>query len=58
MGRLPLTWEKRLGYRVDWLHHYHILEIMAASRGGGGGGTWVFFSVGMYPPGVQIGTPI
>ena len=54
MGRLPLTWEKRLGYRVDWLHHYHILEIMAASRGGG---TWVFFSVGMYRPGVQIGTP-
>ena len=21
-GRLPLTWEKRVGYRVEWLRHF------------------------------------
>ena len=29
-GRLPLTQEKRVGYRVEWLHHYHIWETVAA----------------------------
>ena len=29
----------------------------ALSPSGGGGGTWVFFGVGMCPPGHQIGTP-
>ena len=29
-GRLPLTREKRLGHRVEWLRHYHIWEIMVA----------------------------
>ena len=29
-GRLPLTREKRVGYRVEWLRHYHIWEIMVA----------------------------
>ena len=24
MGRLPLTWEKQVGYHVEWLRHYHI----------------------------------
>ena len=25
-GRLPLTREKRVGYRVEWLRHYHFWE--------------------------------
>ena len=29
-GRLPLTRDKRVGYRVEWLRHYHIREIMVA----------------------------
>ena len=30
-GRLPLTpQEKRVGYRVEWLRHFHIWEIMVA----------------------------
>ena len=29
-GRLPLTREKRVGYRVEWLRQYHIWEIMVA----------------------------
>ena len=29
-GGLPLTREKRVGYRVEWLRHYHIWEIMVA----------------------------
>ena len=29
-GRLPLTQEKRVGYRVEWLHHYHIWETVVA----------------------------
>ena len=29
-GRSPLTREKRVGYRVEWLRHYHIWEIMVA----------------------------
>ena len=30
MGRLPLTREKHVGYRVERLRHYHIWEIMVA----------------------------
>ena len=29
-GRLPLTRQKRVGYRVKWLRHYYIWEIVAA----------------------------
>ena len=28
--RLPLTREKRVGYREEWLRQYHIWEIMVA----------------------------
>ena len=29
-GRLSLTRQKRVGYRVEWLRHYHIWEIVIA----------------------------
>ena len=29
-GTLPLTRKKRVGYWVEWLHHYHIWEILVA----------------------------
>ena len=29
-GRFPLIREKRVGYRVEWLRHYYMWEIMVA----------------------------
>ena len=29
-GTLRLTREKRVGYRVEWLRHYHVWEVMVA----------------------------